>query len=133
AISLVNTTLRDASGNIISLPNNTVWQGDIINYTHAQHRRLFFRLSLPFDQDLDEVREMWFAIAKEHPDILNDPGPSFTCPWTAYYEHAITAELRAWCTKPDYRPIYLSTLQRLQEQIQERGIKLAPPLLRVTQ
>ncbi|MEM9244425.1 MAG: mechanosensitive ion channel domain-containing protein, partial [Cyanobacteria bacterium P01_F01_bin.153] len=133
AISLVNTTLRDASGNIISLPNNTVWQGDIINYTHAQHRRLYFQLSLPFDQDLDEVREMWFAIAKEHPDILNDPGPSFTCPWTAYYEHAITAELRAWCTKPDYRPIYLSTLQRLQEQIQKRGIKLAPPLLRVTQ
>ena len=66
AISLANTTLQDPNGNLMSLPDNMVWESDIINYSHSEYRRLVFKLRVPFEQNLDEVRDMWFAIAEEH-------------------------------------------------------------------
>ena len=129
AISLVNTTLSDSRGNLISMPNNMVWESDIVNYTHFEHRQLLFTLAVPFEQNLDEIRDMWFAIAQGHPLILDDPAPAFGCPWTAHYDYAITVELQAACLVSEYDTVYLSTLQILQDKMRDRDIKLAPPLL----
>jgi len=126
-ITLVNTTLADSNGNLISIPNNTVWEGDIINYTHSEHRRLVFKIDVDFACDLQSIQAMWFEIATAHPDILDDPKPSFSCPWSAKYEYAITAHLKAWCETPKYRTVYLSVLEKLQQEMQTRGISLATP------
>ena len=45
SISLANTKLKDFSGNIVTLPNNTVWGADIINYTHADIRKIRYLTS----------------------------------------------------------------------------------------
>ncbi len=127
AISLVNTKLKDTNGNLITLPNNTVWGGDIVNYSHSDKRRLAFKFLVKFDQDIDQLKQMWFEIAAAQPEILEDPGPSLSCPWNAKYEYSITVSLKAWCATPRYRPVYLSTLQVLQEKIAELGIELAAP------
>ena len=124
-ISLVNTKLRDTNGNLIILPNNAVWGGDIINYTHSENRRLVFRLFVPFTQDIDQLKTMWFELTEAHPDVLKDPAPSLSCPWTAQYDYSIRVDLKAWCATENYRPIYLNVLQRLQQRLQALDIKLA--------
>ena len=127
AISLVNTKLKDSNGNIITLPNNEVWGGDIVNYSHAEKRRLVFKFFVKFDQNIEELKKMWFEIAAEQPEIYDDPGPSLSCPWNASYEYSIRVDLKAWCSTPRYRPVYITTLQVLQEKMAELNIELAAP------
>jgi len=51
SISLANTKLKSFDGSMVSLPNNTVWSSDIINYTHTDVRKLTLRIHIRFEQD----------------------------------------------------------------------------------
>ena len=126
SISLANTRLKDFSGNIINLPNSTVWEGDIINYTHAEIRKFSFPIHVKFTQDVNEVYEMWMEIAKSHPKVLDTPKPSWF-PWNKYYDYYIYINLSAWSRTEDYWTVYVELLKTLQKRIQELDIELTAP------
>ncbi|PPT10331.1 Small-conductance mechanosensitive channel [Geitlerinema sp. FC II] len=126
SITLSNTKIKDFNGNIITLPNNTVWGGDIINYTHSDKRRLGFNIYVSFDQDIDQIQDIWFEIAKSHPQVLETPGPTIF-PWSSSYEGRIGVGLKAWSETGSYWSIYVDLLKLLQKRFQEAGIELAVP------
>ena len=126
SISLASTRLKDYEGNIITLPNNTVWGSKIINYTHSEHRKVMLNLYIKFEQDIDQVREMWLKVAASHPKILDTPKPRIF-PWNSYYDYYINMSLSAWCLTEDYWEVYGDLLKSVQRRMQELGIELAPP------
>ena len=126
SISLASTKLKDFSGNIITLPNNTVWGGDIINYTHADIRKISIPIKIKFTQDLDPVLAMWDDIATSHPKILKEPAPS-TFPWDSSYEYYITVSLMAWTQKDGYWGVYLDLLLAIQKKLKELKIEMSVP------
>ena len=131
AISLANTKLRDSNGSVIILPNNTVWGGEITNFTNSERRRLSFKIFVKFDEDIENIRKMWFEVAAEHPDILDTPPPSISSPTNAQYQDSIRISLKAWCETPRYRKAYLSVLQVLQKKMKAAKIELVAPAQRV--
>ncbi|MDJ0596351.1 MAG: mechanosensitive ion channel, partial [Pleurocapsa sp. MO_226.B13] len=126
SITLSNTKIKDFSGNIITLPNNTVWGGDIVNHTHSDKRRLGFKIYVSFDQDIDQIKDIWFEIAKSHPQVLETPGPTIF-PWSSSYEGRIGIGLKAWSETGPYWSIYADLLKLLQKRFKEAGIELAAP------
>ena len=126
SISLASTKIKDFSGNIITLPNNTVWGGDIINYTHAEIRKMGLAIHVKFQQDLDKVYDMWMEITAEHPKVLDDPAPSWF-PWNGHYDYYIGVNLTAWSKTDDYWGVYIDLLKELQKRIGELNIELAAP------
>ncbi|NET51294.1 MAG: mechanosensitive ion channel, partial [Merismopedia sp. SIO2A8] len=124
SISLASTKLKDFDGNIVTLPNNTVWGGDIINYTHVQQRKIKLGIHIKFDQDIDQIKKMWVEIASSHPKVLQDPGPSIF-PWNATYDFRIWVGLGAWAATEDYWEVYVDLLQGLQQKLEEINIELA--------
>ena len=131
SISLASTKIKDFSGNIITLPNNTVWGSDIINYTHADIRKLGLAIHVKFEQDLDKVYQMWMDITAAHPKVLDDPAPSWF-PWNGHYDYYIYVNLTAWSTTDDYWYVYIDLLKELQKQIIELGIELTAPQQEIT-
>lgn len=126
SISLANTKLKDFGGNIVTLPNNTVWGSDIINYTHTDLRKIMLPINIKFTQDLEEVRSMWIEIASSHPKVLDTPAPSWF-PWNTYYDYYIPVGLVAWTKTDDYWGVYVDLLKLLQKRIGELDIELAAP------
>ena len=126
SISLASTKIKDFGGNIITLPNNTVWGGDIINYTHAENRKLGLAIHVKFQQDLDTVRKMWMEITAAHPKVLDEPAPSWF-PWNGHYDYFIYINLTAWSKTDDYWYVYVDLLKELQKRIKELNIELASP------
>lgn len=127
SISLANTKLKDFGGNIITLPNNTVWGGDIINYTHTDIRKLSLGINIKFRQDVDQIQKIWFDIASSHPNVLKDPGPGIF-PWNATYDYHIWVGLTAWAKTDDYWGVYVDALKSLQQQLTAHNIELAAPV-----
>ena len=126
SISLASTKIKDFNGNIINLPNNTVWGSEIINYTHADIRRLSFPIHVKFAQDMDRVYQMWMKITAAHPKVLENPKPTWF-PWNANYNYYISIALKAWAKTDDYWGVYVDILKELQKQIEELNIELAVP------
>ena len=127
SISLASTKIKDFNGNIITLPNNTVWGSDIINYTHTDIRRLAFSIDIKFEQDMNQVYEMWMNITAAHPKVLETPKPTWF-PWNAKYNYCISISLKAWSKTDDYWTVYVDILKELQKGIAERNIELTAPL-----
>ena len=126
SISLASTKLKDYEGNIITIPNNTVWGSEIINYTHSENRKVMLHLYIKFEQDIDQVKNMWLKIATSHPKTLDTPKPR-VFPWNSYYDYYINMGLSAWCLTEDYWEVYTELLKSVQKHMQKLGIELAPP------
>ena len=126
SISLASTKLKDFGGSLITLPNNTVWGGDITNYTHDDIRKISIPIHVKFTQDLDQVMSLWKELAASHPAVLQDPGPS-CFPWNAHYEYYVWVGLSAWTKTDGYWSVYLDLLLLLQKRLQEAKIEMAIP------
>lgn len=126
SISLANTKLKNFAGSVVTLPNNTVWGSDIVNYTHADIRKLMFTVYVKFDQDLNDIYRIWMDITSSQPKLLKDPAPGWF-PWNSHYEYYIAVGLSAWSKKEDYWSLYVELLQLIQKNFQENHIELAAP------
>ncbi len=126
SISLASTKIKDFGGNIVTLPNNTVWGGDIINYTHAETRKLSLPIHIKFTEDIDRVSKMWQELAGAHSKVLDEPGPGFFA-WNGHYDYYIWVNLTAWSKTEDYWGVYTDLLKGLQKRIKEFNIELAAP------
>ncbi len=126
SISLANTKLKDFGGNIVSLPNNTVWGSDIINYTHSDRRKFMISIYVKFTEDLDTIKKLWMDIASSHPKVLKDPAPGWF-PWNTHYEYYISVGLSAWIPTDDFWPVYVELLQAVQTGLEKANIELAAP------
>ena len=132
SISLANTKLKGFDGSTISLPNNTVWGSDIINFTNSKNRKLMFSLNIAFEQDMTPLQNMWFEITANHPKVLDTPAPG-TFPWHSPGEDNISMGLSAWSTTDDYWGVYVDLLQSLQQRFPELGIELDIQDIRIHQ
>ena len=126
SISLANTKIKDFSGNIITLPNNTVWGGEITNYTHTDIRKVSLTIHVKFHQDIDLIHDMWMRITAAHPKVLDDPAPA-SFPWNTHYDYYIPIGLSARSKTEDYWSVYVDLLKELQKRILELNIELATP------
>ncbi|MGK7895182.1 MAG: mechanosensitive ion channel family protein [Xenococcus sp. (in: cyanobacteria)] len=126
SISLASTKIKDFGGSIITLPNNTVWGSDIINYTHSDIRKLGLAINIKFQQDLDKIYDMWMEITSAHPKVLDDPAPAWF-PWNGHYDYFISVNLTAWSKTEDFWGVYLELLKELQKRIIDLNIELAAP------
>jgi len=128
SITLASTIIKDFNGNLITLPNNMVWSGEIINFTHnPEKRRLSFSIKVSFNQDIDEVKELWFDIAKSHPQVLETPPPTIFA-WGAQFDTHLPLSLKAWCRTDLYWSVYTELLKTLQKRLAESGIQLLSPV-----
>lgn len=127
SISIASTKLKDFGGNIVTLPNNTVWSSDITNYTHADIRKLKLAINIKFNQDVEQLRAMWLDLASSHPQVLKSPQPSIF-PWNETYDYHIWVGLQAWSKTDDYWGVYVDLLKSLQKRLEEENIELAAPV-----
>ena len=127
SISLASTKLKDFGGNIITLPNNTVWGGDIINYTHADIRKINLPIHVKFTQDMNVIYQMWMDITASHPKVLKTPAPAWF-PWNSNYNYYISISLSAWSKTEDYWSVYVDLLKQVQQRLEELNIELAAPI-----
>lgn len=127
SITLASTKLKAFNGSMITLPNNTVWGADIINYTTSDIRKQMFSIYIKFDQNMDQVYDMWMEITSSHPKILKDPAPGWF-PWNSHFDYYIPVSLSAWTKTDDYWEVYVDLLKTLQKRIGELGIQLTAPV-----
>ena len=126
SISIASTKLKDFGGNVVTLPNNIVWGGDIINYTHADIRNVKLGVNIKFNQDVDEINKIWLDLATSHPKVIESPEPRISL-WNDTYDYHIRVGLSAWSQTHDYWAVYVDLLKGLQKRLQDQNIELAVP------
>jgi small-conductance mechanosensitive channel len=75
-LNVRTTILMTLDGNLVQIPNATVYKSNIRNFTTNSNRREDFVVGIGYDDSINEAQEIARKVLAEHPAVLNDPEPS---------------------------------------------------------
>ena len=132
AITLMRTTLLTPDRKVESLPNSTVCDGRITNYSLEPNRRVEIKVSVSYDASTEQVKEAVFDVLNNDSRIKQgDIKP--TVRLNAYNENDIQYVIRMWTDNAEYWNVYYDTLEAIREKFAERGIQFSYPHIVVHQ
>ena len=121
SISLASTKIRHRQNeDAVIVPNTTVWESTIYNYTQAENRKITIPLLIPYHQDMNAVKATLRETAQDHDLVLETPAPEPNI--VSYEESGIRMLLCAWVKTSDYWQVYQDLHQHIQERFQRQGI-----------
>ncbi|MGU3494676.1 DUF3772 domain-containing protein [Xanthobacteraceae bacterium A53D] len=118
-ISVRSTEIETFERATVIVPNSDLITGMVKNWTHSNTTgRVIVSLNIPYDADVEEVRDILVAAACDHPQILQTPPPRVFI--TKLADMGIVFELRCVVANVDYSltvksDLHFSILRRLRK------------------
>ena len=119
-INLIHTVLRTPDNKVITLPNGTLANENIVNYSVKDTRRVDLVFSIAYDADYPTAQRLLRAAFEEHELVLSDPAPFVRM--TEHGDSAIKIAARAWVASADYWTVYFDITERVKVLFDENGI-----------
>ncbi len=112
-IRLMQTMLRTSDNKLIILPNSTVTDDAIINYTAQESRRLDIDYRIDSIEQLDRAKEIILEHARSIPGVILKEGKAPLAAVTGQDNQGIIVTAQLWCEIDRYWDI----LYTMQEQV----------------
>lgn len=113
----------------ISIPNSSLTNTSIINYTREGKRRLDAVFSVSYSADIDKVRSVLLGMADLNPAVFKDPAAVVFV--SEHADSAIKCTLRLWCHSSDYLAVNFYMLEEGKRALDAAGIEIPFPQMDV--
>ena len=124
SINLASTKVKGFQGQILTIPNNTVWGGMIENLTGGETRKGSITIRIALDEDVAKAEKIIIEAAKSHPLVLDKPGPST---FLFDYGDSYMPIYFGFTTKTaDFWKAWGDLMHSIKEQLEQEGISMAP-------
>jgi small conductance mechanosensitive channel len=124
SIQIFHTTLKTADRKVIIVPNGSLSNGNITNYSREPVRRVDINLGIDYSSDIKSAREVLLNIARD-PRVLNTTDPVVYV--TGLGDNAIDISLRVWVENANFWPVTFDFLEASKEKLTEAGIGIPFP------
>ena len=124
SIQIFHTTLKTADNKVVIVPNGSLSNGHITNYSREPKRRADINLGIDYSSDIKQAREVLLEIAKD-PRVHADPAPVVFV--TGLGDSAINVSLRVWVDTPNFWPVTFAFIEQAKERLTEAGIGIPFP------
>lgn len=124
-IGVFYTTLLTIDNKVALIPNGTLSNNSLINYSAKEDRRVDLIFNVSYDNSVTQVRNVLKEIVYKHPLIKHDPEP-----FIGIIEHAqnsVNFGVRVWCEKENYWTIYYDLLEQVKIRFDEENIIIPYP------
>ena len=121
-IRIVSTKLRTGDNKVVYIPNGTLANSSIINYSEKDTRRVDFTFSIAYESDFEKAKALVADICAAHKLVLKDPAPLVRV--SEHADSAITLTARAWVKTDDYWTVYWDVLEACKKVFDESGIEI---------
>ena len=111
------------------VPNSSLTDTPIFNFTREGTRRLDVVFPLSYDADIDQVFQVLTDLAESHPAVFKDPAPVVHL--SAYNDSSISYLVRIWCKSSDYWDINFYLLEEGRRALIRAGIGIPYPQMDV--
>lgn len=75
-LNVRTTILMALDGNLVQIPNASVYKSNLRNFTTNANRRDQFDVGIGYDDSIAEAQEIALQVLTEHPAVLSEPEPS---------------------------------------------------------
>lgn len=130
-IQIFHTILTTADNKLIYIPNGSLSNGVVTNFSHQETRRVEWIVGVDYGEDYDKVQQVMNEILKTDKRILNDPAP-----FVALHNldsSSVNVVARVWVKSEDYWGVYFDINKAIYETFNAKGINFPFPQLTVHQ
>ena len=124
-IEIFTTKLTGLSNKEIIIPNGSLSNGNIINYTTEGTRRVDLTFGVGYDSDIKKTKEVLMQVLTLHPKVLKSPEPTVNVSELA--DSSINFAVRPWSTADDYWDVYFGITEDVKEALDKAGIDIPYP------
>lgn len=128
-ITVVYTILNTPDNKMITIPNGTLTNSVIENFSAHATRRMDMDFNVDYTCDVDKVKGVLADVIQQNPLILKEPAPFVGL--TAHNENKLTYTVRVWCKSEHYWDINLDLRERAKKEFQAQGIEIALPKMKI--
>ncbi len=121
-IGVFYTDLVTFDGKHISVPNSSMTNTPIINYTREGRRRVDVSFSVSYDAPIDSVLAVLNALIARTDRVLPDPAPQVRL--TGCASSSMDYAIRLWTATADYWDVYFFLLEHGKRALDEAGISV---------
>jgi small conductance mechanosensitive channel len=124
-IEIFTTKLIGLSNKEIIIPNGSLSNGNIVNYTTEGTRRVDLTFGVGYDSDIKKTKDVLMHVLTSHPKVIKEPAPTVNVSELA--DSSINFAVRPWCTADDYWDVYFGITENVKEALDAAGIEIPYP------
>lgn len=128
-ISVVYTVLLTPDNKKITVPNGSLTNSVIKNYSSEEIRRVDFTFTASYNCDVELVKKTISEVVETHPLGLKDPAPFVRL--SAHSDSALTYIARVWCKNADYWTVNFDIVEGVKTAFDKNGIEIPYPQIDV--
>jgi small conductance mechanosensitive channel len=123
-IQIFVTKLITANNQTIFVPNGTLSNGNITNYSLQKTRRADLTIAISYDTDIKKAREIIKTVLLNNPKVIQNPEPEVSV--KNLTDSSIQIAVRPWAKNEDFWGVYADTLENCKKAFDEAGIIIQP-------
>ncbi|HAL18438.1 MAG TPA: mechanosensitive ion channel protein [Spirochaetaceae bacterium] len=124
-INIMHTILNTPDNRRVIMPNSSVFNGTIVNYSANQIRRVDLKISVDYDADTEFARKVLLEACGKHPLVLKEPAP--TVRWNAHNDSYLEFVIKVWTESNNYWSVAWDLDEIACRTLQENGICIPFP------
>lgn len=131
-IDIMHTNILTYSRTNVIVPNSVISSSKVNNHTAEPIVRVQVDLPIPYDADIDRVKEVVFGVLKTTEHLVHDETRQDSVNLEKFGESALEFSVRCYCDFKDYWTVYYSLTQSIKEALDKNGITIPFNQLDVT-
>jgi len=128
-IQIFNTYLHTSDNKTVILPNGPLANGNIVNFTKADNRRVDFTFSIAYGDNYDTAKDLLNKFIAEDERIINDPAPFIGL--GALADSSVNITVRTWTAVENYWPVFFDLNERVYKEFSKEGLNIPFPQIDV--
>ena len=128
-ITLFYTTLLTVDNRRVIIPNGTLMNANVTNFSAEETRRVDLVFSCGKGENVQKVQDLMIGVMKKNSLVLKNPAPFAQL--SGGTNEAMEFTVRAWAKTADYWDTYFQLTQQVTEALGEAGVKA--PAVRIIQ
>lgn len=124
SIKIFYTHLLTVDNKAITIPNGSLANGSIINYSLKEERRVDLIFQVAYESDILKVQDVLLEVAMSNDAVYKDEDKK---PFIGIIKHnssSIDFAVRLWCSKDEYWNIYYYMLREVKLSFDRENIEI---------
>ena len=124
-ISIFTTTMKTGDNKTIIVPNSSLSNGNIINYSAKETRRVDLLVGVSYDADVKHVRDVLEELIAAEERVLKDPAHLIAV--AELGADSVNFAVRLWVKSGDYWPVMFAMNEAVKVRFDKEGIGIPYP------
>jgi small conductance mechanosensitive channel len=122
SISILYTKMVTPDNKTIFIPNGTVSDAKIINYTESPTRRADMRFDISYDADFEKAQKLINDVISNDELILKEPAPVVRM--SSHNESSISIDVLVWMENDNYRTVRYNLYESVKAAFDRNNIEI---------